>query len=428
MTRRANILVVGSGGREHALAWRFRAEGHEVLVAPGSDGIALDAAVEAIDVDRFDDIVTLARKRAVDLVVIGPERPLVAGLADRCRAAGLATIGPAAAAAELEGSKAAAKAFMVQHGIPTARHVTVTSLEQGLLQVRGFSAPPVVKASGLAAGKGVIVCESFEHAQDAVRACLQTRSFGDAGATVVLEERLHGQELSVFVLCDGERGASFMAAQDHKRLCDGDRGPNTGGMGAFVPVPFYDAELARRVEQAIVEPTLAALRSESRPFVGVLFFGLMVDERGDAFVIEYNCRFGDPEAQPILFGLTEPIVLHLLAAAHGKLNVRAFTGRPAANIVVAAAGYPDSPRRGDVIRGLALVERMPDVKVFHAGTSRLADGTWVSNGGRVLGVCARGERLDDAIDRAYNAVREIDLEGGQMRLDIGRRFREIGAK
>ncbi len=414
----SRILVIGSGGREHALAWRARIEGHEVIAAPGSPGISAHArCVAARD---HAAIVELARAEQVDLVVIGPEQPLVDGLADRLREADVATIGPSRRAAELEGSKAAAKAFMQAHGIPTARHRTVTDLDDGIAALRAFDAPPVVKADGLAAGKGVTVPETFEEAEAALRLCLAERRFGAAGGTVVLEEHLSGQEVSFFVLTDGTHAVTFLPAQDHKRIGEGDTGPNTGGMGAYVPAPVFTEEVRARTMERIVEPTLAGLRAEGRPFVGFLFVGLMIDGTGTPRVVEYNCRMGDPETQPLMFGLDEPLVPRLLQAARGELESGALQGRPAATVVLASAGYPASSQSGDPIEGLDDAAALDDVMVFHAGTRR-EGGRWTTAGGRVLGVCARGETLAAAIARAYEAVDRIHFPGMQVRRDIGAR-------
>lgn len=414
------VLIVGSGGREHALAWRARVEGHEAHVAPGSDGIAEDATCHPVAVGDLAGQVALADRLRPDLVIVGPEQPLVDGLADRLRAAGHAVFGPSAAAAELEGSKAVAKAFMARHAIPTAAHVTVASVDAGLAALARFAAPPVVKASGLAAGKGVVVPESRAEAEAAIRSCLEGQVFGGAGATVVLEERLYGEEASLFVVSDGERWSLLPPAQDHKRIGDGDTGPNTGGMGAYCPAPICSAAVLARAEAEIVAPTLAGLRAEGRPFVGVLFVGLMIDPSGAPKVIEYNCRFGDPETQPVLFGLSEPILADLHAAARGRLVPRRYAARPACSVVIAAAGYPGDTRPGAPIHGLERAAELADVKVFHAGTRRGAAG-WETRGGRVLGVCARGDELRAAIARAYAAVECITVEGGQHRRDIGAR-------
>lgn len=429
------ILLLGSGGREHALAWRCAHEGHEVHVAPGSDGIALDAPCHALALADLAATTRFAADLAPDLVIVGPEQPLVDGLADRLRHAGLAVFGPSAAAAELEGSKAHAKAFMVRHGVPTARHVRVDDLAAGLAAVRSFAAPPVVKASGLAAGKGVTVAETFEEAELALRSCLEDQVFGTAGACVVLEERMTGAEASLFVVTDGERWLCLPPAQDHKRLCDGDRGPNTGGMGAYSPAPICSPAVLQRTAAEIVEPTLAGLRAEGRPFVGALFIGLMIDAHGVPRVVEYNCRFGDPEIQPVLFGLRAPVVPHLHAAALGRLRPpeAPLPAVAAATVVIAAAGYPGRVEPGTEIRGLEATAKLPDVKVFHAGTRRVSAGpkgreasasrdtTWVTAGGRVLGVCARGLDLPAALARAYAAVDRLEISGSQFRRDIGAR-------
>jgi phosphoribosylamine--glycine ligase len=413
------ILIVGSGGREHALAWRCRHEGHEVVVSPGSEGIGSKLDVAETD---HEGLVRLAERERIELVIVGPEAPLVAGLADRLREAGLPTVGPSRAAAQLEGSKAHAKAFMQRHGIPTARHRVVRKLDEGLAALREFEAPPVIKASGLAAGKGVTVAETWQEAEQALRECLSGR-FGSAGDEVVLEERMLGEEASFFVLTDGTHAASFVACQDHKRIGDGDTGPNTGGMGAYAPAPIVDATVHERVMSTIVHPTLAGLRSEGRPFQGILFVGLMIDGEGRPRVVEYNVRFGDPEVQPLMLGLEVPLVPRLVAAAKGTLEDQHMPGKPAATIVMASAGYPESSTKGVEIHGLEQVMREggDELAIFHAGTRRDADGTWRTNGGRVLGVCARGQNLHAAIARAYAAVHRIEIAGGQWRRDIGHR-------
>jgi phosphoribosylamine--glycine ligase len=421
----ANILIIGSGGREHALAWRCASEGHRVIASPGNDGIT--AVADCLQVGpSHADVVALARREQVDLVIVGPEETLVAGLADLLRAAEIPTFGPSAAAAQLEGSKAAAKIFMQAHGIPTARHVTVTSMPEALAALRTFDRAPVVKASGLAAGKGVTVAETHAEAEAAVRACLERGRFGAAGAEVVLEQRLLGEEASFFAVTDGTRAAWFEACQDHKRIGDGDTGPNTGGMGAYAPAPVVDPAVRERVLDRVVMPTLAGLRHEGRPFVGVLFVGLMIDEAGDPHVIEYNVRFGDPEVQPLMLGLEVPLVPRLLAAARaeGELIDEPLPGRPAATVVMASAGYPESSSKGVEIVGLdaamAAAAADPDLAIFHAGTKRDGD-RWVTNGGRVLGICARAADLRTALARAYAMVDRIHIDGGQVRRDIGAR-------
>ncbi len=415
------VLVVGGGGREHALAWRLVRDGAEVIVAPGSDGIATDAECVALDVRDHGAIVALARARRVDLVVVGPEQPLVDGLADACRRAGLPCFGPSAAAAALEGSKAVAKAFMQRHGIPTARSQVVTDLAALPAALAAFDSPPVVKADGLAAGKGVTVAEDWAEAEAAARACLEQRVFGDAGARVVLEQRLRGEEASLFVITDGTHGVWLAAAQDHKRIGDGDTGPNTGGMGAYAPAPIVDAAVRARVATTIVTPSIDGLRAEGTPFIGVLFVGLMIEPDGTPWVIEYNCRFGDPEVQALAFGAQAPLLPVLHDAATGQLRPGALACSPSATVVLAAAGYPGVPRAGDVITGLADADAHADVKVFHAGTRRRDDGAFVTHGGRVLGVCARGDDLRAAIARAYAAVECIGFDGMQHRRDVGAR-------
>ncbi len=415
----AKFLIVGSGGREHALGWRLHAEGHEVHAAPGNLGLAELGATHAVGVCDGPGLAALAQSLGIDLVVIGPEQPLVEGVADVLRDAGVPTFGPSAAAARLEASKAEAKAFMAAHDIPTARHVTVSSLDQGLAAVRTFDQPPVVKADGLAAGKGVTVAETFEEAEEAVRACLDEGAFGGAGATVVLEQRLVGQEVSLFVLSDGVHAATMLPAQDHKRIGEGDTGPNTGGMGAYAPAPVYTDEVAAKTMARVVTPSLAGLRAEGRPFVGVLFVGLMIDAAGDPWVIEYNCRFGDPEVQPLVLGLDAPLGETLCAAAEGRLQPGSLPGKPAATVVLASAGYPASSRRGDVITGLPTAQRREGVRVFQAGTQSAPDGGVQTGGGRVLGVCATADSLPEALARAYAAVDDIHFEGMQLRRDIG---------
>jgi len=418
---RLRVLIVGSGGREHALAWRCRIEGHDVRVAPGSAGIGEDAVVVPIAADDHEGLLVYASGQAIDLVIIGPEQPLVAGLADRLRSVGIPTLGPSAAAARLEGSKAEAKAFMERHGIPTAASRTVSEIGPGLAALQSFASPPVVKASGLAAGKGVTVSESFAEAEAALRSCLEGQAYGGSGATVVLEERLHGEEASFFVLTDGTQARTFLAAQDHKRLGDGDEGPNTGGMGAYAPAPVISAEVQQRVMKSIVAPTLAGLRAEGCPFVGILFVGLMIDAGGEPRVIEYNCRFGDPEAQSLLFGARDPVIGHLYAAAKGRLSAGVVRGRPCATVVLASAGYPQSSTRGSPIFGLDELKDRRDVKVFHAGTRRGETDAWESAGGRVLGICARGDDLHAAINLAYEACAQLSFPGMQLRRDIGAR-------
>ena len=421
----STILIIGGGGREHALAWRCASEGHRVVASPGSDAIA--AVADCVRTDgSIGATIQLAKRESVDLALIGPEAPLVAGLADALRFAGVPTIGPGQAAAELEGSKSAAKVFMRTHGIPSARSITVRAMAEARAALRSFERPPVVKASGLAAGKGVTVAETHAQAEAALRECLEAGRFGAAGREVVLEQRLDGQEASFFVLTDGTRMAHFLPCQDHKRIGEGDTGPNTGGMGAYAPAPVVDDAVRGRILDRVVAPTLAGLRREGRRFIGVLFVGLMIDADGQPAVIEYNVRFGDPEVQPLMLGLGVPLVPRLLAAAgvEGQLADEALPGRPAATVVMASAGYPTSSTKGVEIVGLdaamAAAAGDPDLAVFHAGTRR--DGAvWRTHGGRVLGICAAGDELRAALAKAYGLVDRIELEGGQVRRDIGAR-------
>ena len=417
----AKFLIIGGGGREHAIGWRLHHEGHEVHAAPGNPGLAGIGTNHPHGVGETEALVGLAQSLGVDLVVVGPEQPLVDGLADAMREAGVAVFGPSAAAARLEASKAESKTFMAAHGIPTARHVTVTSLEEGLTAVRTFDVPPVVKADGLAAGKGVTVADSYEEAEAALKACLEGGAFGDAGATVVLEQRLVGQEVSFFVISDGTHAATLLPSQDHKRIGDGDTGPNTGGMGAYAPAPIFSEAVRVKTMERIVRPTLDGLRAEGRPFVGVLFVGLMIDDAGDPWVVEYNVRFGDPETQPLMLGLKAPLAETLQAAVAGTLTDQSLDGTPAATVVMASAGYPASSHKGDRIAGLEAAGKTPGVTVFHAGTRLSAEGEHETAGGRVLGVCATADALADALRHAYAAVDQISFDGMQFRRDIGRR-------
>ena len=416
-----HILILGSGGREHALAWKAAQEGHRVSVAPGSDGMRELATVLPVSLADHEAVVQLARSISADLVVIGPEEPLVAGLADALRANAIATFGPSKAAAELEGSKSAAKEFMFRHAIPTAKYEVASTGDDALAKLKLFPQPPVVKASGLAAGKGVTVAETFEEASAAIQDCLSGRRFGDAGGVVVLEERLQGEEVSFFSICDGEHAIHLAACQDHKRVGEGDTGPNTGGMGAYLPAPVCTDEVRSKIISEVVEPTLAGLREEGRPFVGVLFCGLMIDVDGNPRLIEYNVRFGDPETQPLMVGLREPIMEDLLAAAHGNLKMRDPVSQPAASVVLASAGYPATSTKGSPISGLEAAGGVNDVIVFHAGTRLEAPGAWVSNGGRVLGICATAKELNTAVANAYQALDCISMPGGHARRDIAHR-------
>ena len=419
------VLILGSGGREHALAWAVArsAQVDDVLCAPGSDGIAQDARVVPADPLAGDAIVELARRERIDLVVIGPEAPLVAGLADRLNAAGVPVFGPSAAAARLEGSKAFAKDFMQRNGVPTAAFEVFDEPADAERFVRAQARPLVVKADGLAGGKGVSVCNDAEAAVVAIHEAMHERRFGPAGSRVVIEERLVGEEASFYAIADGREFLCLAAAQDHKRALDGNRGENTGGMGAYSPTPFVDAELERKVVERILEPTFEALRREGSPYRGVLYVGLMI-VKGEPYVIEYNVRFGDPETQPLLFRMQSDLFPVLHDAATERLSARSQRelsfGDPAVCVVMTSEGYPRGYTAGFPIEGLEEVERMAEVKVFHAGTRR-EDGAWTTAGGRVLGVTARGSTLAAARQRAYQAASKIRFKGAHLRSDIARR-------
>lgn len=416
------ILVIGSGGREHALVWRLARAGHELMAAPGNPGIADRAPCTAIPVDDHARLVELAAASKVDLVVVGPEAPLVAGLADKLRAAGLPTFGPGNSGARLEGSKVFSKQFFARHRIPTAPFAVATSVDEADAAIDRLtgSAGVVVKADGLAAGKGVVVAHDAAEARAAARAMLEARRFGAAGATVVVEQRIVGREVSVLALTDGHRLEVLPSIEDHKAIFDGDRGPNTGGMGTVSPSWTTDAIMAR-IRSEILEPTLRGLRADAIDYRGVLFAGVMVEPSGAPYLLEYNCRFGDPEVQPIMARMRGDLGAVLLGAARGEMPVGALAwdARVAVCVVVAAAGYPEAPRTGDPIDGLAAVEN--EVIVFHAGTARRSDGQLVSAGGRVLGVTALGISVDQARAKAYAAVDRIELAGKQVRRDIGAR-------
>ena len=419
------VLVLGSGGREHALAWAIGKSPlvEEVLCAPGSDGIALDARVLAVDPRDGRDLVEAVKREGIDFVVVGPEDLLAAGVADRLAEAGVAVFGPSAEAAQLESSKRFAKEFMARHGIPTARHRSFDSADAAEAHVRALGGPCVVKADGLAAGKGVAVCDDAAAAVAAIGEIMRERRFGAAGASVLVEERLSGEEASLYALCDGERFAVLGHAQDHKRALDGDRGENTGGVGAYSPAAPIDAALEREIVERIVRPTVAGMRAEGRTFRGALFVGLMI-QAGRPFVIEFNARFGDPETQPLLFRLESDLVPLLVGAAEGRLPdppTPVRFGDPAVCVVMTSDGYPRRFATGAAISGLEGLAGLPDAKVFHAGTRRRADGGWETAGGRVLGVTARGRDLAAARERAYALVERIHFAGAHWRRDIAQR-------
>ena len=406
------VLVIGSGGREHALCWALAASPlvTEVLCAPGNAGIAAKARCFPVAVDDLDGIVALARAERVDLVVVGPELPLVLGLVDRLAEAGIRAFGPTAAAARLEGSKAFTKDFCRRHGIPTADHATFSDLDAARAYVRERGAPIVVKADGPAAGKGVVVAATVDEALSAI---------DGADGTLVIEECLVGEEASLFALCDGSHALEIGTAQDHKRAFDGDRGPNTGGMGAYSPAPILDAAMVERAMREIVRPTLAGMEAEGAPFTGFLYAGLMLTAEGPK-LIEYNVRFGDPEAQVVLPRLMTDLGQLLMGALDGMLGHMSLRWLPAhaLTVVMASKGYPGSYERGTEIRGLDALMGDPDLLVFHAGTKRDGDRI-LADGGRVLAVTGLGGDLRQAQQRAYAAVDRIDWPEGFCRRDIG---------
>jgi phosphoribosylamine--glycine ligase len=417
------VLLVGSGGREHALAWKLAQSPRvsRLLAAPGNPGIARHAACADVRADDLDGLVRLAERERVDLAVVGPEAPLVAGLADRLEAAGVPVFGPSARAARIEGSKAFAKALMARHGIPTARFETFEDAARARAHCRALGPPLVVKADGLAAGKGVTVCRTLGEADDAVARCMERREFGAAGGRVVIEECLEGEEYSFFALSSGVAALALAGAQDHKTIFDGDAGPNTGGMGAFSPVASVDAAVDARIMREIMEPTLAALAAEGAPFRGVLYAGLMLTRDGPK-VIEFNCRLGDPECQAILPRLDGDLVPALEAAARGEPLPRlaASPSHAAVCVAIASPGYPGAYPTGAPIDGVEDAEKIPGVLVFHAGTAR-RDGRLVTAGGRVLGVTALAPTVVGAIDLAYEGIGRIRFDGMHYRSDIGRR-------
>lgn len=417
------VLVVGNGGREHALAWAIRRSPlvEEVYAAPGNPGIAQVARLVPIAATDVAGLADWAREHRIDLTVVGPEAPLVAGIADRFLEEGLAVVGPTQRAAALEGSKAFAKELMQRHGIPTAAFRVCTSSREALEAVEAFGAPVVVKADGLAAGKGVAVCRTLDEAKGAIRRIMEERVFGAAGVRVVVEEFLEGEEASVLAFVDGEHVVAMVPAQDHKAAYDGDRGPNTGGMGAYSPAPVVTPELQREVEERILRPVVRAMAQEGRPYRGILYAGLMVTPQGPK-VVEFNCRFGDPEAQAILPRLRTDLVPVLWATAQGSLagTELAWDGRACVTVVLASGGYPGEYATGLPISGLAEAAALEDVLIFHAGTRREGD-TLVTAGGRVLAVSALGESIGAAVARAYEAVSRIRFDGMHYRRDIAHR-------
>ncbi len=418
------VLVIGSGGREHALCWAIAASPllTKLYCAPGNAGIAREAECVAIGADDSDAILDFCKREKIDLVVVGPEAPLVAGLANRLRAEGIRTFGPDAAAAQLEGSKGFSKDICAKYNIPTAAYRRFTEAEAAKAYIREMGAPIVVKADGLAAGKGVTVAMTEEEAISAVDAAMTDGAFGAAGAELVIEECMVGEELSFFALADGEAALPLASAQDHKRVGDGDTGPNTGGMGAYSPAPVCTPELERRIIDEILTPTVEAMKAEGAPFKGVLFIGLMITEEGPK-VIEYNVRFGDPECQVLMMRLQSDILPALIATADGTLKNFDLRWQPKAamTVVLASDGYPGTYQKGTVIRNVDGAEADPDVTVFHAGTARNDAGDLIATGGRVLNVTAVGDTVRAARDSAYAAVDLIQWPEGFCRRDIGHR-------
>jgi phosphoribosylamine--glycine ligase len=417
------ILIVGSGGREHALAWKAKqsTKVEQVFVAPGNAGTALEPGIEniAIAVDDIAALLDFAQKEAVGLTIIGPEVPLVAGIVDRFQEAGLKCFGPTAKAAQLEGSKSFCKDFMARHRIPTAEYQTFTDKAQALAYIQEKGAPIVVKADGLAAGKGVIVAQTVEEANAAVEDMLSGNVFGEAGHRVVIEEFLAGEEASFIVIADGKHALPMATSQDHKARDNGDKGPNTGGMGAYSPAPVVTSEIHARVMREVIEPTLKGMTADGQPYTGFLYAGLMIGHDGSVKVLEYNCRFGDPETQPIMMRLKSDLVELCEAALAGELDKveTDWDERAALGVVLAAGGYPDAYRKGDVISGLPAQES-EDRKVFHAGTQQV-DGKIVTAGGRVLCACALGRDIQEAQSKAYELTRGIDWDNIYYRTDIG---------
>jgi phosphoribosylamine--glycine ligase len=416
------LLVIGSGGREHALAWKLAQSPkvQKVFVAPGNGGTARDNGLENVALSEVAEWVAFAKKEGIYLTVVGPEAALAAGVVDAFREAGLRIFGPTRAAAQLESSKDFAKAFMVRHNIPTALHRTFQSADLAKAFVERRGAPIVIKADGLAAGKGVVVAASVEEAQAAIDHMMTQKSLGEAGARVVVEDFLHGEEASFIVMSDGTSVLPLATSQDHKRLRDGDEGPNTGGMGAYSPAPIVTPKIHARVMREIIQPAIQGMAQEGMPYSGFLYAGLMIDKAGNPKALEFNCRLGDPETQPILLRLKSDLLELIERALGGKLSrVEADWDRRAAlGVVLAAHGYPDDPRKGDAITGIAAPA--DDCRVFHAGT-RLEGKALVTSGGRVLCVTALGDSVKMARTRAYEAVERIRFDGMQYRRDIGHR-------
>jgi len=416
------ILVIGSGGREHALAWKLAQSPRvqKIFVAPGNAGTALEPALENVPASTIPEWIAFVKSEGIGLTVVGPEAPLAAGVVDAFRAEGLPIFGPTKACAQLESSKDFAKQFLIRHNIPTAKYQTFSNAAEAHAYVDREGAPIVIKADGLAAGKGVVVAMTLDEAHEAIDMMLVGNSMGDAGARVVIEEFMAGEEASFIVMADGKNALAMATSQDHKRLKDGDLGPNTGGMGAYSPAPVVTPQIHARVMREIINPTLAGMASDGLPYSGFLYAGLMIDEAGAPRVVEFNCRFGDPETQPIMMRLKTDLVELVEAAIAGKLDQAEadWDRRVALGVVLAAGGYPEDPRKGDIISGLDT--KVEDAHVFHAGTT-LRDGKVISTGGRVLCVTALGDSVRAAQTRAYELAGHIRFEGMQYRRDIGHR-------
>jgi phosphoribosylamine---glycine ligase len=420
-----NVLIIGSGGREHALGWKVaqNPQVQKIFIAPGNAGTALEAKLQNvnINVEDIQGLVAFAQSNAIELTIVGPEAPLVIGVVDAFRAAGLPIFGPTQAAAQLEGSKAFTKDFLARHNIPTGAYANFTDIDAALAYVRQKGAPIVVKADGLAAGKGVIVAMTLNEAEDAINDMLEGNAFGSAGSRVVIEEFLDGEEASFIVMVDGKNVLPMATSQDHKRVGDKDTGPNTGGMGAYSPAPVVTQEIHDRIMNEVIYPTVEGMAAEGNPYTGFLYAGLMIDADGTPKVIEYNCRFGDPETQPIMMRMQSDMVELCQAAIAGKLDQMESKWDPRASIgiVLAAGGYPADYAKGDIISGLP-TSNVEGEKIFHAGTTE-KEGNVVTNGGRVLCATALGNTVLDAQQRAYALAKQVSWNGMFHRNDIGYR-------
>ena len=417
------VLVLGSGGREHALVWKLRQSPRitKLYCAPGNGGIAADAECLAVDVKSIDSLVQLANRLNPDLTVVGPELPLTLGIVDEFQRRGWPIFGPTRAAARLESSKSFAKEFMQRHRIPTAKYSVCTTNAQVRDALKLFHTPIVVKADGLAAGKGVVIAQSKEEAQRTAEEMLAGKMLGEAGSRVVLEECLTGEELSFLVMCDGERVVPLVATQDHKRAFDNDQGPNTGGMGAYSTNHIVDSQMRDWLVTHIARPVIAGMRAEGAEYKGILYCGIMMTAKGP-MVLEFNCRFGDPETQPIMMRMESDLLEAMESSIAGRVSDGDFrwSPDPAVCVVMASGGYPGAFEAGKLITGIDEADRLPGVKVFHAGTNR-RDNMYYTSGGRVLGVTARGKDLPEAVERAYDAVMKIRFEGMHYRQDIAAR-------